>query len=239
MTDPAFDPAVRAALVARELSLPAGAVARTLLLLDGGATVPFIARYRKEATQGLDDAAIQRVSDHAHTVGVREARRASIVESVREQGALTTDLEQRLLRAGTLAELEDLYLPFKPKRRTRAQAAREKGLEPLAKLILAQGAQAAPRDQLAAQFFNASLGVPDSETAFALARDIVAELIAERADLRAEVRKLFAARSKSPAARAKRPSWRGTRTTSATASGPRKRPHTGCSRPSAARPRAS
>ena len=183
----------RAALVARELKLPAGAVARTLQLLDGGATVPFIARYRKEATEGLDDAAIQRVSDHAKVVDAREARRATILESVREQGALTPALEQQLRAAATLAALEDLYLPFKPRRRTRAQAAREKGLEPLAQLILLQAPQSPPRDQLARPFVKAEEGVSDADEAFAGARDIVAEIVAEKAEVRADLRRMFAA----------------------------------------------
>ena len=109
-----------AALVAHELSLPEAPVARALQLLEGGATVPFIARYRKEATSGLDDAALQRLSDHAKIVEAREARREHILETVRAQGALTPELEHRVRSAATLAELEDLYLPFKPRRRTRA-----------------------------------------------------------------------------------------------------------------------
>src|SRR5512140_1518078 len=109
----------RAALVARELSLPPAAVARTLELLDGGATVPFVARYRKEATGGLDDAAIQRIHDHAARVDAREGRRAAILESLAESGALNPKLEAQVRAAETLAQLEDLYLPFRPKRRTR------------------------------------------------------------------------------------------------------------------------
>src|SRR5690242_21961544 len=117
----------RATMVARELSLPPVAVARTLELLDGGATVPFVARYRKEVTGGLDDGAIQRIHDHAARVDAREARRASILHSLREQGVLTRDLERSLTAARTVAEPDDPYLPFKPRRRTRAPVAREKG----------------------------------------------------------------------------------------------------------------
>src|ERR1700750_2294837 len=119
--------ASRAALVARELSLPEAPVARALQLLEGGATVPFIARYRKEATAGLDDAALQRLSDHAKLVDAREARRETILETIRGQGALTPALEAQIRKAATLAELEDLYLPYKPRRRTREHAARQKG----------------------------------------------------------------------------------------------------------------
>jgi uncharacterized protein len=192
MSQTSLDPAQRANLVARELGLPPAAVARTLALLDGGATVAFIARYRKEATAGLDDAAIEAISDRSAAVEAREARRATILDSVRGQGALTAELEQRLRAAATLAELEDLYLPYRPKRRTRASTAREKGLAPLADLLLAQAPQAGPRDQLARPFVDAARGVPDLEAAWAGARDIVAEQVAERAELRAEVRARFA-----------------------------------------------
>src|SRR5512142_1699589 len=101
----------RANMVARELSLPPAAVARTLALLDGGATVPFVARYRKEVTGGLDDGAIQRIHDHAARVDAREARRASIFESLREQNLLTPELAHAIGAAATLTELEDAYLP--------------------------------------------------------------------------------------------------------------------------------
>src|SRR3954465_10995644 len=104
-------------MVARELSLPLPAVRATLELLEGGATVPFIARYRKEATLGLDDGAIQRVHDHAQRVDAREARRGSILDSLRDQGVLTPELERAVRGAAGLPELEDLYLPYKPKRR--------------------------------------------------------------------------------------------------------------------------
>lgn len=180
-----------ASLVARELSLPEPGVTRTLDLLDGGATVPFIARYRKEATGGLDDAAIQRISDHAEVVGTREKRRGTILESIREQGALTPELEKKVRNAGTLAELEDLYLPWKPKRRTRAQAAREKGLQPLADQLLAQGPRAPSLEELAKPFIDPTKDLPGPDEVLAGARDIVAEVIAERSEIRAAVRRLF------------------------------------------------
>ncbi|HEY2031420.1 MAG TPA: Tex family protein [Myxococcales bacterium] len=181
----------RAGMVARELALPAPAVARTLELLDGGATVPFIARYRKEVTFGLDDGAIQRIHDHAAKVDAREARRATILESLREQGVLTSAMEAAIRAARTLPELEDLYLPYKPKRRTRAQAAREKGLAPVADAILAQSATAQSLDTLAAGCVDAKKDLPDLAAVFQGARDIVAEVVAERADVRADLRRLF------------------------------------------------
>ncbi|MEN9799778.1 MAG: hypothetical protein RL653_3475 [Pseudomonadota bacterium] len=181
----------RAALVARELSLPLAGVTATLSLLEGGATVPFISRYRKEATGGLDDEAISRIAAHAKVVDAREDRRASILESLREQGVLTPALEQAVRTAATLAALEDLYLPHRPKRRTRALVARERGLQPLADMLLAQAGSAASREVLAAPYVSAEKDVPDVDAAWAGARDIVAEVISERPEVRASLRQLF------------------------------------------------
>jgi uncharacterized protein len=191
MPRPAADLSHRASLVAAELGLPLPGVTRTLELLDEGATVPFIARYRKEATGGLDDGAIQRISDHVEVVKARESRRAFILETVRAQGALTPELERKLHAARTLAELEDLYLPYKPKRRTRAQAAREKGLQPLADLIFAQGPQAPSADELARAHVDPARDLPGTAEVLAGARDIIAETIAEQSDVRAELRRRF------------------------------------------------
>ena len=190
MTD--LSVAARAALVARELSLPLPGVTATLALMDGGATVPFIARYRKEATGALDDAQIQAIHDHAKVVDARESRRSSILSGIREQGALTPELERQLRAAGTLAALEDLYLPYKPKRRTRAQAAREKGLGPLADKILQQDAQSPSRADMAKPFIDAARELPDADAVFQGARDIVAEVAAESAEIRSGTRCLFA-----------------------------------------------
>ena len=182
----------RAQLVSRELSLPLAGVTATLELLEGGATVPFIARYRKEATGALDDEAISRIAEHAKTVDTREGRRATILESLKDQGVLTPELERAILAATTLAALEDLYLPWRPKRRTRAQTARERGLQPLADVLLAQAASSPARDALAAPYIDAAKELPDVDSVWAGARDIVAEVIAEKASLRAELRQLFA-----------------------------------------------
>ncbi len=183
--------AAYAALVAKELGLPLPGVTRALELLDGGATVPFIARYRKEATGGLDDGALQQVSDHAEVVSAREARRAHILETIREQGALTPELERKVRGAATLAALEDLYLPYRPKRRTRAQMARERGLEPLADLLWAQGPKAPSVDALTRPFVDPGKDVPDAEAALGGARDILAERIAEQSEVRADLRRRF------------------------------------------------
>ena len=176
-------------IVARELSLPLAGVAATLELLAGGATVPFISRYRKEPTGGLDDEAITRIAAHSEVVETREHRRATILESLRGQGVLTPELERAVTNAATVSALEDLYLPYRPKRRTRAMTARERGLQPLADVLWAQGAAAGSRESLAAQYVSAEL--PDVDAVWAGARDIVAETIAERPDVRAQVRQLF------------------------------------------------
>ena len=183
---------LRAQLVSRELSLPLAGVTATLEMLDGGATVPFIARYRKEATGALDDEAISRIAAHEKVVEAREGRRATILESLKEQGVLTPELERAVLAATTLAALEDLYLPWRPKRRTRAQTARERGLQPLAEVLLAQGGSAPSREALAKPYVDAAKELPDVEAVWAGARDIVAEVVAEKASLRAELRSMFA-----------------------------------------------
>ena len=183
---------LRAQLVSKELALPLPGVTATLELLESGATVPFIARYRKEATGALDDEAISRIAAHTKVVDAREGRRASILESLREQGVLTPELERAILTASTLAALEDLYLPWRPKRRTRAQTARERGLQPLADVLLAQATSAPSREALASSYVDASKELPDVDAVWAGARDIVAEVVAEKASLRAELRALFA-----------------------------------------------
>ncbi len=180
-----------AEIVARELSLPLAGVRSTMELLEGGATVPFIARYRKEATGGLDDEAISRIAAHVDVVETREARRETILSSLREQNALTPELERAVLGASTLTALEDLYLPYRPKRRTRAMTARERGLQPLAELLLAQGASAGSRDELARAYISPEKELPDADAVWTGARDIVAEVIAEKPELRASLRQLF------------------------------------------------
>ena len=182
---------VRAQFVARELSLPLPGVTATLELLESGATVPFIARYRKEATGALDDEAISRIAEHLQVVDTREGRRATILESLKEQGVLTPELERAVFAATTLAALEDLYLPWRPKRRTRAQTARERGLQPLADVLLAQAPSSASREALATPYVDAGKELPDVDAVWAGARDIAAEVIAEKAALRAELRQLF------------------------------------------------
>jgi uncharacterized protein len=184
-------PADLAAAVAAELTLPRAAVERTLALFAGGATVPFIARYRKEATGGLDEVAIGRIQErHAYHVQL-EARRAAILDAIAAQGVLTAELRARILATRSKTELEDLYLPYRPKRRTKAALARERGLGPFADLVWAQALRLdGAREALARPFVDAAKGVPDVEAAWQGARDIVAERIAEDADVRASLRDL-------------------------------------------------
>jgi uncharacterized protein len=174
-------------------------VARTVELLEGGATVPFIARYRKEATDGLDEVAIGSIQERHLYLSELVERKATIVKSIGEQGKLTDELRARIERCWTKNELEDLYLPYKPKRRTRATIAKEHGLEPLADRIWAQQVESATRQSLAGPFLQqpgseavAPKGGAEVERtvewAFAGARDIVAERIAEQAELRAALR---------------------------------------------------
>jgi protein Tex len=175
--------------IAEELKLSAKNVSATVDLLDNGATVPFISRYRKEATGGLDEVAVTAVRDRLHQLRELDKRRETILGSISEQGKLTDELKEKILSAETLSVLEDIYLPFKPKRRTRATIAKEKGLEPLAELIFRQG----PEDPEveAKKYIDPEKKVEDEAAALAGARDIIAEWVNENADARAKIRELF------------------------------------------------
>jgi len=167
------------------------AVAR---LLEEGATVPFIARYRKEATGSLDEVAITAIRDRLTQLAELDSRRDAILHSLEERGLLTDELKEKLDAAQTMAVLEDIYLPFRPKRRTRATIAREKGLEPLAQRLFTQdGVDPAHDNPLgeAAAFVDAEKGVNSAEEALAGARDIMAEWMSEDATVRAGLRELF------------------------------------------------
>ncbi len=180
------------AAIARELSLRPQQVQAAARLLGEGATVPFIARYRKEATGTLDEVALARVRDRLEQLGELDARRTTILESLTERGLLTDELRARISAAATMTLLEDVYLPYRPKRRTRAMIAREKGLEPLAKRLFEQG-NADPEAE-ARVFVDAQKGVTDVEEALQGARDIVAEWVSEDAPTRAAMRDLYWAR---------------------------------------------
>ncbi|CAL9287640.1 Tex family protein [Streptomyces sp. SudanB182_2057] len=172
--------------IAEELGVRERQVKAAVELLDSGSTVPFIARYRKEATEMLDDAQLRTLEERLRYLRELEDRRTAILESVREQGKLTEELEARIRGAETKARLEDVYLPYKPKRRTKAQIAREAGLEPLADGLLADPT-VDPR-AAAAAFVDTDKGVADPQAALDGARAILTERFAEDADLIGELR---------------------------------------------------
>ncbi|MFF5970880.1 Tex family protein [Streptomyces sp. NPDC012769] len=174
------------ARIAEELGVRERQVKAAVELLDGGSTVPFIARYRKEATEMLDDAQLRTLEERLRYLRELEDRRTAVLDSVREQGKLTPELEARIRAADTKARLEDIYLPFKPKRRTKAQIAREAGLEPLADGLLAD--PSVEPLAAAAAFVDADKGVADPAAALEGARAILTERFSEDADLIGELR---------------------------------------------------
>ncbi|TKJ37702.1 MAG: RNA-binding transcriptional accessory protein [Planctomycetes bacterium B3_Pla] len=178
------------AKIASELSLKVGQVNATADLLEDGATIPFIARYRKEVTGSLDEVAVTAIRDRLNQLKELDDRRRSIIKSLAERELLTDELEKKIMQAETMAVLEDVYLPYRPKRRTRATIAREKGLEPLAELILDQDRAVDPAVEAGA-FVDGSKGVESAEDALAGARDIIAEWVNEDRTARARIRRLF------------------------------------------------
>jgi uncharacterized protein len=175
--------------IAETLNLSPRQVEKTIELLEGGATVPFIARYRKEATGSLNEVQIAAIRDMLIKCKELDKRRESIVQSIDEQGKLTAELKAKLLAADNMTELEDLYLPYKPKRKTRASMAIEKGLEPLANTIMLQ--QNIDIDTLAAKYIDTKKGVSDIDDALTGARDIIAERINEDTTVRNRMRNLY------------------------------------------------
>ena len=176
--------------IAEELDLRPGQVAAVAELLEGGATVPFIARYRKEATDSLDEVAINSIRDRLSQLAELDKRRESILKSLEERGLLTDELKENVMAAESMAVLEDVYLPYRPKRRTRATAAREKGLEPLAGLLFDQDPTSDPLQE-AAGYVDPEKGVETAEDALAGARDILAEWVNQDQDARAGLRALY------------------------------------------------
>src|SRR5450631_4108062 len=176
-----------APLIAEKLKIRSAQVDMVLSLLGEGATIPFIARYRKDKTGALDEVVIQQIQDESKSMKAFAERKTAIEKSVREQDKMTELLQQKLDNALTLVELEDIYLPYKPKRKTKAQAAREKGLEPLALLILEQ--KPIKPVEAAMAFLNDDIKTTDE--ALQGARDIIAEMVNEKESVRSPMRKLF------------------------------------------------
>jgi uncharacterized protein len=175
--------------IASELNLQVQQVAATIKLLEEGGTVPFISRYRKEMTGSMDEVQIAQVRDRLIQLKELDQRREIILKTIEEQGNLSAELKKKILAAETLPILEDLYLPYKPKRKTKATVAREKGLEPLAELIWKQSS--VDVETKAEKFIDLAKGVEDVAAALQGARDIVAEKINEDAEVRAALRRIF------------------------------------------------
>lgn len=178
-----------ASRVAGELSIGADQVSRLAELLDGGATVPFIARYRQEVTGGLDEQQIRDVRDRLETIRTLEQRRKFILESIDSQGKLSDDLKKAILSCQDLTHLEDLYLPYKPRKLTRADKAMEAGLEPLADLIWEQKQTKGDPETIAQAYLNEEKGVHTAEEALSGALDIVAQRVSQHPDVREVLRK--------------------------------------------------
>lgn len=170
--------------IAKAIQVQSAQVAAAVELLDAGNTIPFIARYRKEATRGLDEVALRFIQDSLEKARELHARKGTVLKTICELGALTPDLHKQILTCEDLSTLEAIYAPYKPKRRTRATLAKERGLEPLAQLLLRQANLGKPRLEVLKPYVQLELGVPDEEAALAGALDIVAEQWSEDAETR-------------------------------------------------------
>ncbi len=182
------------AIIADQMHLPTGQVQAVAKLLAAGATIPFIARYRKEATGSLDEVAVTGIRDQLKLQADLAGRKEAVLKSLDQNGHHTPELETQIQAAPTLAQVEDIYLPYRPKRRTRANQAREKGLEPLALDLFAQ--TGTEPEQAAQAFINPDKGVDSIDTALAGARDIIAEIINEDSQARSELRRLYVSSSR-------------------------------------------
>jgi len=175
-------------VIAKELNIQEKQVTTVINLFNDGATVPFIARYRKEHTGGLDEDYLRNIEDRLQYLTILEERKQTVLKSIEEQGKLTDELRDKILTADKLQEVEDLYLPYKPKRRTRGTIAKAKGLEPLALFIIGNPNFDGNFDEVLKQYINEELGVNSSEEALQGAKDIIAEMISDDADVRQVVR---------------------------------------------------
>ena len=177
-----------AKILAGELNVPEQYVSAAIRLIDEGNTIPFIARYRKEATNAMDDQVLRQLADRLEYLRGLEKRKGEVAATIEELGAMTSELQKALEAAKTLAEVEDIYRPYKPKRKTRASVAKARGLEPLAQAIFAQKAGLDVNAE-AAKYISDE--VPDAEAALAGARDIIAEQVSDDAALRAQLRRFY------------------------------------------------
>ncbi|MBQ1976815.1 MAG: RNA-binding transcriptional accessory protein, partial [Clostridia bacterium] len=178
-------------ILCSELNIRRTQAEAAVKLLDDGNTVPFIARYRKEATGGLDDDQLRALTERLSYLRNLQKRREEVLTLIGEQGKLTEEIEAAVAAASTLTEIDDIYRPFRPKRKTRASVARERGLEPLAALLMAQEESYTPSlEEMAEQYIDEEKGVPDGKSALAGACDIIAEDISDDADYRREIRTL-------------------------------------------------
>ena len=176
-----------ARLIASELNVREAQVAAAIELIDEGATIPFIARYRKERTGGLDDTQLRKLAERYTYLSELNTRKQTVLKSLSEQGKLTPQLQAEILQVVTKVELEDIYRPYKPRRRTKATIAKEQGLEPLAEKLLARSADP---NEIAEAFIDAEKGVEDAEAALSGARDIIIERMVEAPKVVAPVREL-------------------------------------------------
>jgi len=183
------------AFIADELKLQIAQVTEVITLLKEGATIPFIARYRKERTGGLDEDFLRNIEDRLNYLTLLEERKETILKSIEEQGKLTDELKAKIIECVKLQELEDLYLPYKPKRKTRGTIAKAKGLEPLAMFILDNFDFAGNLEDILKQYINPELGVNTIEEALQGAKDIIAEMISDNAEVRKSVREFFTSSS--------------------------------------------
>ncbi len=177
-------------IITNELNLKLFQVSNTIELLDEGNTVPFISRYRKEATGELNEDQIRSIKERIKYLRLLEERKKTVLKSIEEQGKLTKELKQKILSSLKLQEVEDLYLPYRPKKRTRATVAKEKGLEPLAMIILAQELEVGDPWKVAAKYVSSEKEVNNPDEALAGAIDIIAEIISEDAQVRKRIREL-------------------------------------------------
>ena len=177
------------AKITEELGVKKPQVEAAVKLIDEGNTIPFIARYRKEATGSLNDEQLRDLDERLKYLRTLEEKKDAVLKSIEEQGKLTEDLRDKIVAAQTMVAVDDLYLPYRPKRKTRASVAREKGLEPLAQLFLAQNSTRSPEEEAAA-FVNIEKGVEDVKAAIQGAKDMIAESVSDNADYRSFIREV-------------------------------------------------